>query len=47
LPLLSVPFENYNDCGECELWINPKKWGTTPATWGSSPNAEIRQWGFV
>lgn len=47
LPLLSVPFDNYENCEECELWINPKIWGTTPASWGSAPYAEIRQWGFV
>jgi hypothetical protein len=28
------------DCPTCQLWINPKIWGTTPAKW----NNEFRQW---
>ena len=44
LPILALPLENYVSCSICELWINPKKWGTTPATWASAPNADFRTW---
>jgi hypothetical protein len=44
LPVLALPVANYGTCEECELWINPKVWGTTPATWGSSPYADFRTW---
>lgn len=44
LPVLSLPIANYETCANCELWINPKVWGTTPATWGSSPLADFRTW---
>lgn len=44
LPVLALPVTNYETCEECELWINPKVWDTTPATWGSSPYADFRTW---
>jgi hypothetical protein len=44
LPVLALPVTNYETCEECELWINPKVWSTTPATWGSSPYADFRTW---
>ena len=44
LPILALPLENYEECTLCELWTNPKKWGTTPATWASAPNADFRTW---
>jgi hypothetical protein len=44
LPVLALPVANYGTCEECELWINPKVWNTTPATWGSSPYADFRTW---
>lgn len=44
LPILALPVTNYETCEECELWINPKVWDTTPATWGSSPYADFRTW---
>jgi hypothetical protein len=44
LPVLALPVANYGTCEECELWINPKVWGTTPATWGSAPYADFRTW---
>lgn len=47
LPVLALPVENYVTCEQCELWINPKKWGTTPATWNNPPYAEFRQWQYV
>ena len=34
------------NCATCNLWINPKIWGTTPAAW-SGPDAEFRTWATV
>lgn len=34
------------NCVTCNLWINPKIWGTTPAAW-SGPDAEFRTWATV
>jgi len=34
------PTADLIDCEECNLWINPKIWNTTPATW----NNEFRTW---
>jgi len=34
------------NCTICNLWINPKIWGTTPAAW-SGPDAEFRTWATV
>ena len=34
-------------CALCELWINPKVWSTTPATWNLSPYEEFRTWSTV
>lgn len=42
LPILQ-PGE-LQDCPTCQLWINPKIWGTTPAKWGQGVDVEFRQW---
>ena len=34
------------NCAICNLWINPKIWGTTPAAW-SGTDAEFRTWATV
>jgi hypothetical protein len=34
------------NCATCNLWINPKIWGTTPAAW-SGTDAEFRTWATV
>jgi len=47
LPVLALPLENYVTCENCDLWINHKVWGTTPATWNNPPIAEFRQWQYV
>jgi hypothetical protein len=47
LPMINWPYPNgYDDCVECELWINPKVWSTTPAAW-SGTGAEFRTWATV
>ena len=33
-------------CALCNLWINPKVWGTTPAAW-SGTDAEFKTWATV
>ena len=44
VPIYALPVSNYGTCEQCELWINTKIWGTTPATWGSAPYADFRTW---
>jgi len=44
LPVLAIPYESYNTCSLCELWINPKVWSTTPENWSSGPNVSFRTW---
>jgi hypothetical protein len=34
-------------CALCNLWINPKVWSTTPATWNLPPYEEFRTWSTV
>jgi len=47
LPMINWPYPGgYDECSECELWINPKVWSTTPAAW-SGVNAEFRTWATV
>lgn len=47
LPMINWPYPaGYDDCSECELWINPKVWSTTPAKW-SGTGAEFRTWATV
>lgn len=47
LPMVNWPYPSgYNDCNECELWINPKVWSTTPAKW-SGTGAEFKTWATV
>jgi hypothetical protein len=33
IPMVNWPVSNLINCPTCELWINPKIWNTTPATW--------------
>ena len=47
LPMINWPYAGgYDECTECELWINPKVWSTTPAAW-SGTSAEFRTWATV
>jgi hypothetical protein len=46
MKVLALPYANYGECEICELWISPKKWGTTPAKWGSGVEVETHQWIF-
>lgn len=46
LPLLYIPHADMRDCEYCNLWINPQKWGTSPAQW-EGYWGEIRKWRYV
>jgi len=46
LPILDVPYANFETCELCELWTNPQVWGTTPQNWNSGSNAAFRQWAY-
>lgn len=47
LPVLAIPFEDFNTCEYCDLWKQPKVWSTTPAYWGKQPGSEIRKWQYL
>lgn len=44
LPVLAIPYQTYDSCSLCELWIQPKIWSTTPENWSSGPNVSFRTW---
>jgi len=44
LPVLAIPFQSYDSCSLCELWINPKIWSTTPENWSSGSSVSFRTW---
>jgi hypothetical protein len=43
VPMVNWPQSNLIDCDICELWIEPKIWNTTPATW-LGDYADFRTW---
>jgi hypothetical protein len=43
LPMVNWPQSNLFNCDICELWIAPKVWNTTPATWGGA-YGDFRTW---
>ena len=44
LPILEVPYANFQTCELCELWTNPQIWGTTPQNWSSGSAVAFRTW---
>lgn len=44
LPVLAIPYETYDSCSICELWIQPKIWSTTPENWSSGSAVSFRTW---
>jgi len=44
LPVLAIPYESYDSCSICELWIQPKIWSTTPENWSSGSSVSFRTW---
>lgn len=43
IPMVDWPQSNLFNCDECELWIEPKIWNTTPAKWGGA-YGDFRTW---
>jgi hypothetical protein len=46
LQVLPLPLSDYGTCENCELWINPKVWSTTPETWDLAPVNAFREWQY-
>jgi hypothetical protein len=46
LPIMAVPYADFESCSYCELWTNPQIWGTTPQNWSSGSNVAFRQWQY-
>lgn len=44
LPVLAIPYQSYDSCSICELWIQPKIWSTTPENWSSGSSVAFRTW---
>jgi len=47
LPILAIPYEDYETCDNCDLWISPKKWGTTPETYNVGTDTALRKWQYT
>lgn len=48
LPVLSLPYEDYETCENCDLWTSPKIWETTPERWESGYiDSAIRKWEYT
>ena len=47
LPVLAIPYEDFGSCELCDLWINPKVWGTAPMSWGGGISRALRKWKYV
>lgn len=43
IPMVNWPQSNLINCDICELWIEPKIWNTTPATWAGD-YSDFRTW---
>jgi hypothetical protein len=46
LPILALPYTDFENCAVCDLWTNPQVWGTTPQNWSSGPDVAYRVWQF-
>ena len=47
LPILAIPHEDFVTCEDCNLWINPKIWSTTPEQWGVGVERALRKWKYT
>ena len=48
LPVLEIPYEDFETCEACELWTSPKVWDTTPERWNNGAVDEaLRKWQFT
>lgn len=46
LPIMALPYVDFESCAICDLWTNPQIWSTTPQNWSSGPDVAYRQWQF-
>lgn len=46
LPIIALPYTDFENCEVCGLWTNPQVWGTTPQNWSSGSAVAYRQWQF-
>ena len=48
LPVLDIPYDDFETCEACELWTSPKVWSTTPERWDDGAVDEaLRQWQYT
>ena len=48
LPVLEIPYEDFETCENCELWTSPKVWSTTPERWnGNNIDSALREWQYT
>jgi hypothetical protein len=48
LPVLAIPYEDFESCEACELWTSPKIWSTTPERWdGGHIDEALRKWQYT
>jgi len=47
LPILAIPYEDFETCENCELWTSPKLWSTTPETWNIGTETALRKWQYT
>lgn len=48
LPILAIPYEDFETCENCELWTSPKIWSTTPERWGPGfIDSALRRWQYT
>jgi hypothetical protein len=48
LPVLEIPYDDFETCEACELWTLPKVWDTTPERWDDGAVDEaLRKWQFT
>jgi hypothetical protein len=48
LPVLAIPYDDFNSCAECELWTTPKVWDTTPERWDNNKiDDALRKWQYT
>ena len=47
LPVLAIPYDDFESCEVCDLWISPKIWSTTPERWGVGVDRALRKWQYT
>jgi len=48
LPILSIPYTDFETCDNCNLWTSPKVWSTTPERYESGYiDSAMRKWQYT